>query len=352
MFAPIENNRLYLQTLAMGVVAGLSSALIFASILTQSSFALLITIVAPLPLLIASMGWTTYAGAFAIAIAGIVLSLFTHADVVYAFLMMIALPSSILAAATTLQVRRLTLQHDATTGQNHINTRSWWLSSGVLLVICVVLASIMIVMSAIRSGSYELYTGFLRKTCEALIRFHLGIKDQQPIVLPDNMNVDDVLSMMVSIIPVCMGLVMTLYLAFNVWMGARLVAMSGRLPRPLVSIHQLALPREMTLVMIVSAGLSILPEYFGFLGRAMTGAILGAFIIQGAVALHVLSSGIQSLTLGVKSRTILLGLFYATLFLLPWAILFVAIYGFITILARKSQGSQDPPSPPTPQQFS
>jgi hypothetical protein len=54
----------YVQTLLIGAGAGLTSALLFASISTTSPIALVLLLFAPLPLLIAGMGWTPYATVF------------------------------------------------------------------------------------------------------------------------------------------------------------------------------------------------------------------------------------------------------------------------------------------------
>src|SRR5215218_9887174 len=62
--------------LAIGFGAGLASALLFAVVVTGSSLALLLSLVAPLPILIAALGWNhraglvaTLAGAGAVALA-------------------------------------------------------------------------------------------------------------------------------------------------------------------------------------------------------------------------------------------------------------------------------------------
>src|SRR5260370_20341691 len=50
-----------LQILLVGVAAGLAAALLFASLLSHSLFSLLLFYLAPLPLMIAGLGWSHFA---------------------------------------------------------------------------------------------------------------------------------------------------------------------------------------------------------------------------------------------------------------------------------------------------
>ena len=342
MSTPSSHNRLYTQTLLMASGAGLSSALVFASILTQSPLAIFLLTLSPLPILMAGLGWTPYAATFAVAIAGVVLSLLSVSSVVYAYVLMVALPSVLLSAVTTLHIHTVWRRRDSESGREDIQQQSWWLSTGALLMVCVVLAGIMTLFGALRIGGYDAYMTFLREVSEAFVRFRLQIKEQEPIVIPGDVNTDDVLRTMVALIPLFLGMVMLLYLGFNLWVSARLVAMSQRLPRPWPQMIQLRLPREMAFGMIICGLLALMPSYAGLLGKSLIGAMVAAFAVQGAVAIHVM-------TLGLSMRALILGSFYLTLFLMPWVVLFVALYGFIDAFVRKpAQSSSNPPSSPSP----
>src|SRR6516162_7929322 len=59
------------QNLLIGVGAGVASALLFATPASGAALAPLLMIMAPLPILIAAIGWSHWAGLFAVAVAAV-----------------------------------------------------------------------------------------------------------------------------------------------------------------------------------------------------------------------------------------------------------------------------------------
>ena len=67
------------QNLLIGVGAGVASALLFATPASGAALAPLLMIVASLPILIAAIGWSHWAGLFAVAVAAVALILVSDA---------------------------------------------------------------------------------------------------------------------------------------------------------------------------------------------------------------------------------------------------------------------------------
>jgi hypothetical protein len=332
----------YIQTLLIGAGAGLTSAVLFSSVVTQSPLALLLLFLSPLPLLIAGMGWTPYATFFGIALAGIGLSLTWGGEtLIYSYLMMVALPTSILAPASTLQVQTLIRRYNSKTDENEVSQRTWWLSVGAILMVSCVVAAFITLFSAMRVGDYATYRTFVRELAENFLRFHFQLKDKEPIVMPAGLETADVVNTMVAFVPLVLGMLMAFYLSLNVWASARLLAMSSLLPRPWVSVHTLRLPRELIFALLALVFFALFSGYVGFLGKAFVGTIIAAFAIQGAVSLHVMS-------MRTSVRPLILIAFYLTIFMMPWVLVFVATFGALqTFISPKRRKTPPPSSTPT-----
>src|SRR5882762_740288 len=82
-----------MQIVLIGLGAGAASALLFASIASGSSLSFVLANFAQLPILLAAIGWTHYAGLTAAAVASLGLAVATTGSVAFAFLVGIALPA-------------------------------------------------------------------------------------------------------------------------------------------------------------------------------------------------------------------------------------------------------------------
>jgi len=82
-----------LQILLVGVAAGLAAALLFASLLSHSLFSLLLFYLAPLPLMIAGLGWSHFATLIAALVATAGLAAGFGGFLFVAFLIGLGLPA-------------------------------------------------------------------------------------------------------------------------------------------------------------------------------------------------------------------------------------------------------------------
>jgi len=116
-----------------------------------------------------------------------------------------------------------------------------------------------------------------------------------------------------------------LLLLMNLWVAARIAQMSGLLSAPWPDIPSgLRVPRPLAIVLAVALGLSFAGNQLGALGVIVSGALGMAFALQGLAVVHAVTRGKQGL------RLPLLIIVYLTLvMLMPWSI---AAYGLLGLV--------------------
>jgi uncharacterized membrane protein YGL010W len=139
----------------------------------------------------------------------------------------------------------------------------------------------------------------------------------------------------------------TLLLTFYVWVGAKIVSVSGRLPRPWPDIPQTAMPRAALIALAVAVLLANLSGWLSVFGLALSGALTIAFGLQGLAAIHDLTRG-RAGRLAILIVTYLLvfmsqGLVLAPLFLFGIADTALGLRG--RLRARQAPGPGAPPPP-------
>ena len=91
--------------------------------------------------------------------------------------------------------------------------------------------------------------------------------------------------------PLGIGASFVTTIAANLWLAARTVKMSDRLPRPWPFIPSASLPRQALLLLVASAVIASLGGFIGVAATALVGALLAAFMFSGLCLLHDLSRG-------------------------------------------------------------
>src|SRR3954469_13630140 len=82
-----------MHIILIGLGAGATSALLFASIMSGSPLAFVLANLAQLPIMLAAIGWTHVAALVAVLVASAGLALLTGGTVAFAFLIGIGLPA-------------------------------------------------------------------------------------------------------------------------------------------------------------------------------------------------------------------------------------------------------------------
>jgi hypothetical protein len=283
--------------LAIGFGAGLASALLFAVVVTGSSLALVLSLVAPLPILIAALGWNHRAGlAATLAGAGAVTLAFKPAAGV-AFALGWALPAWWLAYLALLGRPR------------QDGVLEWYPLGRLLLWIAATAAVITVIgMVALGGGDYETYRATMRKGFEGFLR----VQASRPGggTGPGGAPGAELFDAIIGAVPLFLASSFVTILTLNLWVAAKVVSISQRLPRPWPHIPNTAMPRTALALLGGAVVVGFLPGFVGALGLAVTGALLVAFALQGLAMLHEVSRGRPSrgaLLAGTYILAIILG---------------------------------------------
>jgi hypothetical protein len=258
-----------MNLLAIGIGAGLVSALLFGVVITGSPLALLLSFIAPLPIFIAALGWQHRAGLVAVVAGGIAIGLALNVTAGAAFALGWALPAWWLAYLALL-------------GRPVADGAMEWYPLGRLLVWIAATAALITLFGvvALGDGAYETYRDSLEKAFEAFVRSQSAAPDgPQPSVEP-------LAVMIVGALPFFFAFNFALVLALNLWLAGKSVQISQRLPRPWPFIPATSMPKAAIVVLIVALATSFLPGFVGVLGLALAGALVSVFALQGLAFVH------------------------------------------------------------------
>ncbi|MBX9931449.1 MAG: YybS family protein [Methylobacterium sp.] len=333
------------QYLGIGIGAGLVSALLFGVLLKATALAIVLYLLAPLPILIVGLGWSHKAALVAAATGSLVLGLLIAPFLGLGFLAYLALPAWWLAYLALL-------------GRPNADGTMEWYPTGRLLAWTASTAALAFVaIAVIASPNYETFQTRLREMTRTMLTTQAQVStrqpgsrveaptaenpgSQQPEAVPSPPDAKDakneVADALAAVAPGLAAQGLALLLTFYLWAAARIVQISGRLPRPWPDIPSTVMPRRVLFILTAAVLLALTPGYIGVLGVAMSGALSAAFALQGLAAFHDRSRG-------RKGRTALLFGLYLILFLTQ-GVAFVALTLFgiadtVLNLRRSSEGA-------------
>lgn len=304
----------------IGTGAGLVSALLFGVVATMSPLGLLLSYVAPLPVLIAALGWNHRSGLVAALAGALISALFLAPTAGVVFAVAVALPAWWLAYLTLL-------------GRGDENGRIEWYPIGRVLLWMAATATLITVIGALALGpSFADY----RSSLEELVR--VIISAELTPVLPDDPEMERFINIVVAAVPAVAALTFVYMLAINLWIAASTVRLSQRLPRPWPSIPDMLMPRETLIALgLAGIGVALLPGFAGLAAASVLGALAAALTLQGLAAIHLM-------TRGNRARPALLALLYLSLLLLSvWMLVVLAAVGVAAVALRGRVTIQQPP---------
>jgi hypothetical protein len=280
-----------IQIVLVGLGAGAAAALLFASVVSGSLAAVFLFYLAPLPIMIAALGWSHLAGLIAAASATAVVAVLSG-------VFLIAVP--VIAFGAWWLGYLAMLARPATNGGGDVLE---WYPVGRLVLWAAVIGTLIVAAAVPNFGmDQESLQAALRKTYERILR------DQALI---------DVL---VVAVPPAAAIFSTITSAFNLWLAARVVKISGRLKRPWPDLAALALPPSTSALLAAAIAGSFLPDLAGVLSGVFAASLLMAFAILGFAVLH-------AITRGMKARIVMLTGLYAAAAVFGWPVLAVALLG-------------------------
>lgn len=260
----------------VGIGAGLVSALLFAVVITGSPLAILLYSAAPLPIFIAALGWNHRAGLVATAAGAITGTVALSFAAGLNFALIVALPAWWIAYLALL-------------ARNDGTGVAEWYPLGHLLVWIAAIAALTTVGSAlVMTTDYDTYRTVIARVIENLLS---EMVRSRLVALPADVKVSELALTLAPAVPVGIGASFVTTIVANLWLAAKAVQVSGRLPRPWPFIPATTVPRQALILLGLAMAVGTLGGFIGVAGAAMTGALLAAFMFSGLATIHDLTRG-------------------------------------------------------------
>ena len=296
----------------MAVAAGAASALMFASIISGELISILLMYLAPLPLMVAAMGWGSFCGIIGgLAAAGGLAAIF-GLPYGLAYAVAVALPAWWLGHLALLG--RPLADHGSAGPDDAapaVPEFEWypvgrivvWISGFAALT---TLAALLTLGTDAASINNTLRHGLMRV---------FSPHDPQPTG-----DVEQWVDALVMMAPFAASVVAMPILTLNLWLAAKITATSGRLRRPWPDLRATALPPMTLVALCVAIAFCFAGGLLAIVAEIVTSALLMAYARTGFAVLH-------TLTLTMKSRAVWLGATYAVVVIFTWPVLALILLG-------------------------
>jgi hypothetical protein len=314
-----------IATIAIALAAGLASALMFASITSGETISLLLINLAPLPLMVVGLVWGPLGAAAGGTAATVVIAALFGFSYCGVFAVLNALPAWWLAHLVLLARPR-----DGAAGPDAVLE---WYPIGRILLWIVIFATIITTSTLLMMGSDAASIhNTIRGGWDDLFKL-------SGLTLSDS-----TLDTLVVITPIGAEIASVAMLTLNLWLAAKIAAMSGRLHRPWPDLKSTALPIVTVAALAAAAACCFAGGLPAILAQIVTAGLSMAYAIAGFAVLH-------TLTLAMKSRALWLGCIYAVAAGFAWALLAVALLGIADAVfgLRERYLRERPPPLPNPE---
>jgi hypothetical protein len=318
--------------LLIALAAGCASALMFASIVSGALISLLLLYLAPLPLMVAALGW----GPLAATIGGIAaasgLGAIFGLPYCIAFCIMVALPAWWLGHLALLGRPLATNAASGNGAAPAVPDIEWYPVGRILLWLAG--------FSALTTMGELLIIGTDAATIVGVMHgFLLRVFDLREDAL--TVEATQWIDAVVAIAPAAAAIFTMAILTFNLWLSAKITATSGRLHRPWPDLKSAAMPPMTLAALCVAIALCFTGGLLAILAHIVTAALLMAYALIGFAVLH-------TLTLQLKSRALWLGCIYAIMVMFSWPVLAMMMLGLADAVFGLRQRYLQGRPPPLP----
>jgi Predicted membrane protein (DUF2232) len=296
--------------LLIALAAGAASALMFASIVSGALISLVLFYLAPLPLMVAALGWgplaATIGGIAAASALGAILGL----PLCIAFAVTVALPAWWLGHLALLgrPVPHVASGNGAAPAAPALE----WYPVGRILLWIAGFAILTTIAALLTLGSdADSITGALRR---GLLRI-LGPREADSAG-----DVERWVDALVVVAPAAATIVAMMTLTLNLWLAAKITATSARLHRPWPDLRSAALPPMTLVALSVALAFCFAGGLPALLAQIVATAVMMAYAFTGFAVLH-------TLTQALKSRAFVLSCAYVIVVVFGWPVLAMVALG-------------------------
>jgi len=307
--------------LLVGLTAGLVSAIVLIAAMKGSVLGLFAFIfLAPLPIIIAGLGWGWPSALFAASSAALAMLAFLHPRAALFHFIAIGLP--MVLCSYLLMLNRETETRDAD-GTALLE----WYPPGRVLGVLTLLAGGLAALSLLSMASNE-------NQLEEIIRARI---DELGLNLPEQTDTATFVKLMTNLFTPIAGTFWLMLASFNLWLGGLVTRASGQLGRPWPDLSLMELPRETPIVLVASVGLSFIDGYPGLIALGFTSVLFFAYLIIGMAILH-------NITRGIGGRPFIIGAIYFSMIIFyPFSWIIVSMIGISEPVSplRRHSGTPD-----------
>ena len=321
------------QIVLVGLGAGAAAALLFASVTSGALVSVLLFYLAPLPILIAALGWSHWSGLIAAVTASACLGLAFGMLFFATFLVGIAAPAWWLGYLALL----------ARPGTAGGGADVEWYPPGRLVLWAAALGAVVVTVALFQIGTdEESIRNGLKAALDRMFRLQTGAAADQPLSLPGIAEPERLLDLFAVVMPPVAATASVITLTVNLWIAGRVVKLSGRLKRPWPDIPAMTFPRYAPALLAAAAIASFVPDLAGLIASLFAATLLVAFTMLGFAVLH-------ALTRDLRGRTAMLSGAYAFVVVLGWPALVAVLVGLAESIFRWRDRMPQPGPPVAPQ---
>jgi hypothetical protein len=295
------------QLLLIGIAAGAASALLVVSLASLSPFALLLALLAPLPILIAGIGWHHTAGMIAALVAAIAFAL------VFSLVLQIGFLGVFAAFLAILGLPAWWLSYLALLARPDAQGELEWYPVGRLVVWAAVLGlSVSAIVVIYFAGDVDAFHAAVRRLLEQ-------VSVPTKVRLRVSRTSEQVVDVALTVLPISAMLCTLAYLA-NLWLAGRIAKVSDRLRRPWPDLAGLRFPPLVAGGLMATMVVGLVSGLTGVVASLLAGTLLLAFAVLGLAIVH-------KITDGRSGRTFVLVFLYAAIVFIGWPILALMLLG-------------------------
>ena len=296
------------QIVFIGLGAGIASALLFASVASGSPISILLFYLAPLPILLAGIGWSHLAALIAALAAATGLGALFGFWFLIAHLAGVGVPAYLIAYVAML-------------GRHAPDGTIEWYPAGKLVLWTAGIAAVSTALTIPVFGSdLDSYRATVKQIFERVIRLQLGTPAGEPLKLPNGGDPAAALDLLATVMPPIAAAIAMLTSLLNLWLAGRIARVSGRLARPWPDLSAMNFPAMTPVVLLAAIALSFLASIVGVAGGMLAACLLLAYAVLGFAVIH-------QLTRALSARGGILGTVWLVVLVLGWPVIVVALIG-------------------------
>jgi hypothetical protein len=320
-----------IATLFIAIAAGCASALMFASLISGAMVSLLLFWLAPLPLMMAGLGWGPLTASIGGIAAALCLGAIFGLPYCITFVIMVALPAWWLGYLVLLG--RPVAEPSPDSGTAPVAANLEWYPVGRILLWIAGFAVLTTMAALLTLGSDAASIAAAMK--HGLMR----VLDSRMVTA--NADMERVVDAMVAVAPLAAAIVTMVSLTINLWLASLVTATSGRMRRPWPDLRATALPAMTLVASCVAIAFCFTSGLLAVLAQVTTTALMAAYALTGFAVLH-------TVTQSLNSRAFWLSCAYVVVVIFSWPVIAMVVLGIADALFGLRQRYLRRRPPPLP----